>query len=314
MLRTITKYHDNGNIMERYSQNVTNNLKDGIYKNFYENGNTKVDSIYKNGKLHGNTYKYYDNQVIKECLQYKDEKLHGLCLIFYDNGNIKESMFFKKGKLHGQLFKFYENQDYNLKSVYNYKFGKMHGECYQFYEDKINKNMHSLCYFKFGKKYGQSMKWDKKGNLRLIKNYSNNLLNGYYQKYNEKKELILSCCYYQNFLNGSYKKVHYKNNSVTTTEGVYVNNQKHGLEVISTNNIVNTIFRYSGGRLNGIQNIDNNINYYKNGILILKPEKKTDSCCICYEDNNYKTKCSHSICLNCVEKIKYNCPMCRQKF
>lgn len=45
---------------------------------------------------------------------------------------------------------------------------------------------------------------------------------------------------------------------------------------------------------------------------------KLDECCICYDDTNnftMKTSCNHSICLECILKLKTTtCPMCRQEF
>ena len=54
--------------------------------------------------------------------------------------------------------------------------------------------------------------------------------------------------------------------------------------------------------------------YYQNGVCFLE-EKEKDSCCICYEDTHYRTSCNHSICIECMEKIKkfpILCPMCRK--
>ena len=37
-------------------------------------------------------------------------------------------------------------------------------------------------------------------------------------------------------------------------------------------------------------------------------------CVICYEETNEKTRCNHSLCLNCKTKLKKNeCPYCREE-
>lgn len=58
-------------------------------------------------------------------------------------------------------------------------------------------------------------------------------------------------------------------------------------------------------QVNNEQKYDNNTN-------------ELDECCVCYNDSNsflMKTKCDHSICLQCIVQLKAtNCPMCRQDF
>jgi len=48
-----------------------------------------------------------------------------------------------------------------------------------------------------------------------------------------------------------------------------------------------------------------------------------DECCVCYDKTTVKTKCNHTLCLECISKMKkfipqtsrnyINCPMCKQK-
>lgn len=50
--------------------------------------------------------------------------------------------------------------------------------------------------------------------------------------------------------------------------------------------------------------------------------KKIDSCCVCYEKTNTKTRCKHSLCLKCWSKLQIiddeedcliiSCPLCRE--
>ena len=46
--------------------------------------------------------------------------------------------------------------------------------------------------------------------------------------------------------------------------------------------------------------------------------KNLEECVVCFENTNYKTKCNHILCLDCLNKIKKNnnlsltCPICRE--
>ena len=114
------------------------------------------------------------------------------------------------------------------------------------------------------------------------------------------------------------KHVYNDDDSITTTEGFYENNLEHGNQVTFTNHEIHRILRFHYGILMGIQHFrmsePQEIFYYKIGYACIQKTSVSDSCCICYEKTNYKTLCSHSVCIRCVERTKMECPLCRRSF
>lgn len=109
-------------------------LKQGVWKEFWANGDLKSEVIYKNNKKQGLEIKWFD---LPDCVEqeayYKDGKLEGPCinyskkckkdffetfkngikegleLSYYPNGNIKAEGTFKKGNLNG-YYKVYDKK------------------------------------------------------------------------------------------------------------------------------------------------------------------------------------------------------------
>ena len=78
---------ENGSrIKEEYFQN--NNIKEGIYKQYYSNGQLLAECNYINGKKVGKYIKYYYNgQKLLECY-YINNKIDGYLKIYKSNGDL----------------------------------------------------------------------------------------------------------------------------------------------------------------------------------------------------------------------------------
>ena len=100
---------------------------EGLFNSFYENGNKKEVSIYKEGKLDGLRTFYYENGNKKEVSNYTAGELDGVYNSFYENGNKEVISNYKSWKLNGLRTLYYENG--NKKEVCIYKEGKLDGLC-----------------------------------------------------------------------------------------------------------------------------------------------------------------------------------------
>ncbi len=152
----------NGPFIYYYKPNViakkgvyVNNIIVGNYKEYYEDGKTRIDFFYDtNGKEH-NVQKWYDRKgKLEYLLHYKNGVKEGLFLR-YKNGFIKEKSSYKSNKMHGISKKYYK--------------GKLEYQCHY-----IN-----------GKKVGKFKKFDRK-NQQLIEKGSydiNQKKDGKYEKF-----------------------------------------------------------------------------------------------------------------------------------
>ena len=79
-----------------------NNVKWGIYKEFYEDGTLKLETTYKNGFMNG-IYKTWHQNGIKSILcHYKKNELHGVYKTWYENGVKESKCCYKNGRINGE--------------------------------------------------------------------------------------------------------------------------------------------------------------------------------------------------------------------
>ena len=117
-------YYDDGILKSEFEKNDNGQL-DGIYREYYENGQLKLECTYKNGQLEGIAKEYYKNDQLSCEYNFRDGKLDGLCKEYYESGKIKEEYYCKNGEFEGTYKKYYTNG--KEKSEYNYKNGKLEG-------------------------------------------------------------------------------------------------------------------------------------------------------------------------------------------
>lgn len=117
-------YYENGKLKSESEKNDNGKLE-GIYREYFENGQLKLECSYKNGELDGISKEYYKNNKLSCEYHFKDGKLDGLCKEYYESGKIKEEYYCKDGKFEGTYKKYYTNG--KEKSEYNYKNGQLEG-------------------------------------------------------------------------------------------------------------------------------------------------------------------------------------------
>lgn len=109
-------------------------LKQGVWKEFWDNGDLKSEVIYKNNKKQGLEIKWFD---VPDCVEqesyYKDGKLEGPSI--YYSKKCKKDFFenYKNGTKEGLELSYYPNG--NIKAEGNYKKGNLNGY-YKVYDKK----------------------------------------------------------------------------------------------------------------------------------------------------------------------------------
>ena len=102
------EYYENGNI-KLEAQIINDSVLHGFYKTYYSNGNIKSINKYENGKKEGEYILYYKEGQIQKKTSYIDDKIDGTIEIYYIDGNLKYIGFYERGKPVGYEKEFYQN-------------------------------------------------------------------------------------------------------------------------------------------------------------------------------------------------------------
>jgi antitoxin component YwqK of YwqJK toxin-antitoxin module len=90
----------------------------GLSVSYYESGQWKVKSNYRDGMLDGLVEHYHENGALLGKGSYKGGKPHGLWEYYYKDGVLKEKGSFKNGKPHGTWQTYDETGHLKTEDVY----------------------------------------------------------------------------------------------------------------------------------------------------------------------------------------------------
>jgi len=113
----ITDEFPNG-LLKQYFIYNKNGLLDGESREYYEEGNIKSISSFKNNVANGLFISYYQNGNIKDKQNYKNGNGEGEGLFYYENGQLEEKYFMKNGKLDGEAINYFEDGKIRHKAIY----------------------------------------------------------------------------------------------------------------------------------------------------------------------------------------------------
>ncbi|MCD4793993.1 MAG: hypothetical protein K8R54_12215 [Bacteroidales bacterium] len=92
-------YRRSGKIKQRCNYIAGTSIKHGKCVVFTVDGDTLNLLNYKNNKLHGLQYTFYDNHNLFSQINFKNGMSHGIKKVFYENGVLEYKVEFKKGLL-----------------------------------------------------------------------------------------------------------------------------------------------------------------------------------------------------------------------
>lgn len=90
----------NGNAVE---------IRQGLTKEFYQNGQLKAEINFDNGKVNGQLKTYFEDGQIAGISNWKNDSLNGLTKDYYNNGVLYQERNYKADRLNGEENIFYEN-------------------------------------------------------------------------------------------------------------------------------------------------------------------------------------------------------------
>ncbi len=127
------EYYDGGEKLKFEGRIHKENII-GTWKTYYESGRIKSSVNYKEGKIEGETFFYYDdeNKTIRAEAFFEEDQLTGNYFEFYENGAQKAKLQYSKGVADDEAWFYYPNG--KLKIEGNYKNGLKHGKWVYFNE------------------------------------------------------------------------------------------------------------------------------------------------------------------------------------
>ena len=122
-------YHGNGQIaVNHFYKN--GQIVDGTYVDLDSNGEKMGVFIYKNGKLNGKAFTYYENGQLRSEGNWENEERHGYWKEYYESGQLRSEGNWKNEERHGYWKEYYESGQ--LKSERNYKDGyRLLSKCWE---------------------------------------------------------------------------------------------------------------------------------------------------------------------------------------
>ncbi|GAB4161463.1 MAG: hypothetical protein Tsb0033_18930 [Winogradskyella sp.] len=185
-------YFDNNQQVE-ITYNVKDGKFDGEYKGYHKNGNLRLEGVYKNDQKQG-LWKEYDEQGnIIMAYNIVNGELEGESKEYNSEGKIKSSKIFKNGYRHGKSIDFfYDDETGRLKAklTTDYSEGKLEGETKLIYIDE-NSNERILTRVFFRNDLKEGLAQEISEDTLIIANYKNDKLHGEFRRYRDLKKLIV---------------------------------------------------------------------------------------------------------------------------
>jgi antitoxin component YwqK of YwqJK toxin-antitoxin module len=149
---SITYINDSGQKFEyEYKIEEGDTILNGLYKEYYKNGNLRVSENNKDGALNGKAEYFWKNGKLRSVLNYFSNRILEQTYIGDTSGNVLDSFTVKNGKG--------EYREYNSKGILISKYaidsGLYHGKCLDF--DENGELSKSTSYF-YGVLNGPSLK------------------------------------------------------------------------------------------------------------------------------------------------------------
>jgi antitoxin component YwqK of YwqJK toxin-antitoxin module len=197
-------YNTKGILTEIFTySNDGKEIRNGIYKSFYENGTIRAEGIMKDDEFNGPYKMYYENGKLSLEGTKKDDYYNGIYKEFYENGKIRKEGIMKDDEFTGPYKEFYENGIKKIEGIIKSKFNSPYKE------------------------------YHENGRIKIEGMRINNLFNGKYKEFYDNGKLKKSVTFfisedgtvYESKLDGEY--IEYRENGKIKKSGYY----RYGYEI-----------------------------------------------------------------------------------
>lgn len=133
---TLFKEYYNGEEKLKTEGRIHNGAMTGTWKTYYEESGNIMNSVnYKDGKLSGEAFFYYDSekQTVKAEAYFEDDLLQGEYYEYYENGAQKAKIIYSDGFADDEAWFYYPNGKLKIEGAY--KNGRKHGK-WEYFDEK----------------------------------------------------------------------------------------------------------------------------------------------------------------------------------
>ena len=200
---------------------------DGLFNEWYRNGQLKWEVTYKNGTMIAPSKEFYDNGNIKMEGSYKagSNIPHGTTKAFYKDGSLRGVTSYKDGIQHGLHQEYFELIDgvSALEVEGQYKDGGKDGIWKVYY---VSGKLQEEQVWKGGKKNGFFKAFAKDGKTLLAEgNYINDLQHGPQKSWHENGQIAYETTFINDEVDGVFRQ--YDEHGLIIKEGTF----KNGIQV-----------------------------------------------------------------------------------
>lgn len=100
------------------SKNSIQEITNGPYETYYNNGQLKTTGNYKNGERDGLWQNYYENGVLESQVTFTEGKMVGVLETYHLNGQLRGQVDYIDGKENGIMEIYYENGQLMMKGLF----------------------------------------------------------------------------------------------------------------------------------------------------------------------------------------------------
>lgn len=233
----VLRYHPNGNLesKEQYSNGYVNGIQQYYHPNGAKHVEYACDSL---GQIHGVRKEYYSNgKLFSEDNTYTHGKLNGTQSIYFPNGKLRQISGYKDDNI-----QWIENYDTTGKSLGKIETlnGILNYKSYHY-----NGVLEVEGVYKNHKREGEWRYYTPSGNLKMLQNFTDGLLNGEAKKYYANGNLEEVVTYDSSLMHGEYR--YYYENGKLQSKSYYQNGELTG-EAVSyyQNDSLKSLGSYAG--------------------------------------------------------------------
>ena len=176
---------------------------DGLFADFFPNGNMKVKGNYTDGLADGEIYFYRSSGALKKMRTYSKGKAFGPEKMYHDNDLLEQVVNVNKDeKYDGEVKRYHYNG--NLDHKANYTNGELNGKYQVFHQNEGTLSEEGE--FKEGKRTGKRIKYfeDGKSVQQVEDSYKEGKFSGNYTVYFENGKISEKGTYVNDFIEGDY--------------------------------------------------------------------------------------------------------------
>jgi antitoxin component YwqK of YwqJK toxin-antitoxin module len=200
--------------------------KTGPWKVEYEDGQTRYEGTFREGKPVGLMIRYYNTGVVQARLEFDPDSDRSRSVLFHKNGK-KAAEGNYLGKEKDSVWNYYSALDGTLRIREGYDKGKLQGISCRFYP---NGTVSEEISWDQGVREGPWLQYYEEGTVRLRGSYEDDKLNGAYQVYHNDSTLVISGFYDNDLSAGTWMFFDDSGNLVDSLEyrgGIPVDQEKY---------------------------------------------------------------------------------------